>query len=285
MSVVAIGDNCLDVYVEQGVFTVGGNALNVAASWRASGLDARYLGAVGNDPTARYVLAALDALGLDHNGVDVLPGLTGVTLIRLRDQDREFLFEEFGVGLDWRPTDVLASAGEAQWHHVVATSPGAGVREALAAAGRRVSVDISTRPFGELHGVEVAFASSSGDADEAEVLATALCDAGARVGVVLRGAEGSLAREGRETACVRAEPIEPVDTCGAGDSFIAGFVAGRLGGSSLEQSLAIGTASATRTCLHLGGFPQREAAIPKWIIENYYGRVPGLQSLGSSGAE
>ena len=48
-NLVAVGDNCLDVYLTKDVMTVGGNALNVAAHWRKAGCAARYFGAVGQD--------------------------------------------------------------------------------------------------------------------------------------------------------------------------------------------------------------------------------------------
>jgi fructoselysine 6-kinase len=61
---VAVGDNCLDVFLNKDLLTVGGNALNVAAQWRRNGWPARYFGAVGTDREAEVVLAEIAAVGL-----------------------------------------------------------------------------------------------------------------------------------------------------------------------------------------------------------------------------
>jgi len=52
-------------------------------------------------------------------------------------------------------------------------------------------------------------------------------------------------------------PVEIVDTTGAGDSFIAGFLAAFLGRAPLQRCLEAGRDHASRTCTHVGGFPQR----------------------------
>ncbi len=57
-------------------------------------------------------------------------------------------------------------------------------------------------------------------------------------------------------ARTNARPVDVVDTLGAGDTFIAGFLAARLGGGSLQYCLEAGRNLASDTCRHLGGFPQ-----------------------------
>lgn len=269
---IAIGDNCLDVYVEQDRVTVGGSALNVAAQWRAAGRGARYLGAVGTDAAAEIVRGAAVEAGLRPEEITPLPGRTGVTLIRLRDRDREFLHEDLGVGPSWDPPGLVAATAGSAWCHVTGTAPQAAIPRQLVEAGRRVSVDLLGRPNGDqgsLAGVEIAFTSCDGDAAEARAAAGALVAAGAAVGVVMRGADGSLALHSGEFFDTRAERITPVDTCGAGDSFIAAFVAAHLEGAGIADALGAATRSATRTCLHLGGFPQRVLPVPGWLAEQY----------------
>ena len=71
-----------------------------------------------------------------------------------------------------------------------------------------------------------------------------------------RAAHGEVLPRRRELHQRPALPIEPKDTTGAGDAFIAGFLDARLAGLPLPQCLERGREIATRTCLHLGGFPQ-----------------------------
>jgi fructoselysine 6-kinase len=47
-----------------------------------------------------------------------------------------------------------------------------------------------------------------------------------------------------------------VDTTGADDSFIAGYLYGLVQGASTALCLAAGHKQAALTCQHLGGFPQ-----------------------------
>jgi fructoselysine 6-kinase len=116
---VAIGDNCLDVYLSKDIQTVGGNALNVAAHWRMAGHAARYFGAVGTDPEAAVVLEELAIAGLSPTDVEVRAGDTAVTLLRDRLGDRSFLLEAFGVGENFVPSPHAdAAIADARWVHL-----------------------------------------------------------------------------------------------------------------------------------------------------------------------
>lgn len=269
----AIGDNCLDVYMQQDLLTVGGNALNVAANWASAGLATRYLGAVGDDAAADAVKAGLRAAGLDPSDVVTLSGATGVTLIELIGSDRNFLFEEFGVGLTWNPSDeVLDDISRLDWVHVAGIATGARMFERLAERKARFSVDLSTyHDFTRLDGVEIAFASWVGELDGgAHELAARMTELGAETAVVTCGPHGSLVRTGPDTTTTKAHPIDTVDTCGAGDSFIAAYIESHLLGNDVQISLIQATASATRTCLHVGGFPQQQQPVPDWLKTTYY---------------
>jgi sugar/nucleoside kinase (ribokinase family) len=79
---------------------------------------------------------------------------------------------------------------------------------------------------------------------------------GAEIAVVALGAAGSLVTDGQQVVRTGIRPVDVVDTTGAGDTFIAGFVSRRLDCGSLQQCLEAGRDAAADACTYFGGFPQ-----------------------------
>jgi fructoselysine 6-kinase len=216
--------------------------------------------------------SATTALGLDLAQLHTLPGRTGMTLISLIDGDRQLLHEDFGVGLEFEPsTGVLAEIAPSDWVHCISMPNQPSAVRGLVDAGARVSVDLSTyHDLGSLRGVEIAFASVPGLAG-ADLLARSMVEAGCALAVVLCGADGSVAATATEAWQQPAMRIDVVDTCGAGDSFIARFTAARATGSGVPDALSAATEWAAQTCTHLGAFPQELRPLPLWMTEDYAG--------------
>jgi sugar/nucleoside kinase (ribokinase family) len=77
--------------------------------------------------------------------------------------------------------------------------------------------------------------------------------------VVTRAEHGAMAISGEERAEVPAVPVaRVVDTTGAGDTFTSGFLAGRLQGRSLTDSLTMGAVCAAECIGHIGPRPQAD---------------------------
>ena len=260
--VATVGDNCIDRFVGAEHFSlVGGNAVNVAVQLCRLGRRAAYFGAVGADAAGARTIRALAENGVDVEHVCSVPGSTAYTEVeRNAEGDRTFLHEDFGVVFDFKP-DVadLAALGSARHVHIGWLNDDGALRRALSNQGVGLSQDISVnaepRNLG-VKGLDIVFAAK--DASTAELIpyARELAEAGAKLVVFTRGAKGSLASDGRTAVELDAVRIDPVDTTGAGDAFIAGFLDARLAGMSLIKCLERGREIATRTCLHLGGFPQ-----------------------------
>ena len=259
--VATVGDNCIDRYLALRQSTVGGNAVNVGVQLVRLGLPAAYFGAVGDDPDGVRVLAALRDNGIDTAHTRVSKGRTAYTDIAFGDGgDRIIAYEEMGVCAGYRP-DASEIDRLLRFSHVhIGWLDDSGMmKQALAAGGTSVSQDLSvTSPAAgrRAEGLAVAFASAGPSVGEGETLAARLVAEGARIAVVTCGAAGSLAFDGAVAARTDARAVEVVDTLGAGDTFLAGFLAARLGGSSLQSSLEAGRDQAAATCRHLGGFPQ-----------------------------
>ena len=89
-----------------------------------------------------------------------------------------------------------------------------------------------------------------------EAMVDRFLSAGVSVAVVTRGASGSLAATRTARAETGIKDVEVVDTTGAGDSFIAGFLSVHLQGGSLQAAIESGRDQAASACSHVGGFPQ-----------------------------
>ena len=80
---------------------------------------------------------------------------------------------------------------------------------------------------------------------------------GASCAVVTRGERGAVAATADALEYVEAVPVARiVDTCGAGDAFVAAFLAERVGGATLRACLAAGATAGAAACRHLGAIEQ-----------------------------
>ena len=260
LAVAAVGDNTIDEYTgQQAGSYVGGNALNVAVNCVRLGLAAEYFGAVGPDPRGQRVRDTLRRQGVGTDGLVVLDGVTSVSIIRVDESgDRHFEHEDFGVCARYTPgqPDLRRLAGFSAVHLGLLPQP-APLREWLSACGVLVSQDCAVAAgYGHL---DVAFCSAAAVAAETgpEDTARRAVAGGARLCVVTCGAGGSIAHDGEHWWRTPALGVRAVDTTGAGDSYIAGFLQARLAGADVPQAMSAGTASAALTCTHRGAWRQQ----------------------------
>ena len=88
-------------------------------------------------------------------------------------------------------------------------------------------------------------------------------DHGVRIVALTRGKNGSVLHTRDETHELHGEPVEVVDTVGAGDSFTAGLVAGLLAGRDLADVHTAAAGLAAYVCTHTGATPD----IPAGLIQ------------------
>lgn len=252
-----IGDNCIDRYLPLGKAAVGGNALNVAVQLARAGETCSYFGAVGRDQAGGWTREALAGNGVSVLHLQELDLPTAYTDIDVDAAgERIIAFEEFGATALYRPTprDIAALAGMDHIHIGWFRGVGA-LRAALAGSGVSFSQDVAVNP--DASGLDVGFDSVGPSAVLARAALQRLLDQGCKVAVVTCGAMGSMASDGGDlvTTGVRELP-SVIDTTGAGDTFIAGFLSAWKRGRPLAACLSAGRDAAAGTCGHVGGFPQ-----------------------------
>lgn len=253
----SIGDNTIDQYFgSRNQSFVGGNALNVAMQFSKLGHTTRYAGAIGPDDDGHRIRQALEENNVITDGLIVLDGVTSISKIRVMpDGERIIEFEDFAVCADYKPDSrELDALAECAFVHIGMSPFADEIRKELSRRGVRISQDCAVSTGYDL--LDVAFCSAGDDLDTAKAMAESAIDGGARLAVVTCGPAGSIAYDGTAWTRQHADPIEPVDTTGAGDSFIAGFLSALARGQELQSCMQAGSATAAKTCLHWGGWPQ-----------------------------
>lgn len=253
-----LGDNCIDRYLPLAQATVGGNAVNVAVQLARAGEECHYFGAVGRDEAGRWTRETLLENRVVLANLQELDAPTAYTDIDVdADGERIIAFEDFGTSALYTPTpaDLLALA-QMDHIHIGWFKGAAALRQALQGHGITFSQDVAVNP--DASGLDVGFESVGPSEPLARAALQRLQAAGCRVAVVTCGAMGSIATDGGDVVAtgIRAVPAV-IDTTGAGDTFIAGFLSAWKRGQPLAACLASGRDAAAATCGHVGGFPQR----------------------------
>jgi 2-dehydro-3-deoxygluconokinase len=248
--------------------SMGGAESNVAIGASRLGVPATWIGRLGRDPIGDLIernLLAERVRAVVHR--DDAPTALMLRERRTGSVQNVTYYRHGSAGSHLRAEDVPAGVvEEAGVLHLTGITPALGegpaaaVREALArarAAGVPVSVDLNYRSrlwdaaaaapvFRELAaGADMLFASDDEarialEADEAtgpEKLAEALAELGPREVVIKRGRRGATALIDGRSIDVPAIPVQAVDSVGAGDAFVAGYLACRLTGRDPDEGL------------------------------------------------
>ena len=244
------------------LLTVGGSASITACGAARLGLRTAFVGVVGDDEFGRFMLGEMHGLGVDVSGCPVEPSApTGITVAAVQHGDRAMLTLPGAIAsltADQVPSELVAGARHlhiGSYYLLDRLRPGLPALVAAArAAGATVSVDPQEDATGGWDGglpalladVDVLFVNEQ----EAAAIDSSACP----LVVVKRGPDGAAARaRGEPEVAVGGFTVEAVDATGAGDSFDAGFLAGRLTGLDLEASLRLGCACGALSTRRLGG--------------------------------
>lgn len=266
VKLIGIGDNVVDYYQDQGLMYPGGNALNVAVAAKRSGASScAYLGIVGDDAAAEHVVHCMREEGIDFSRLRRACGPNGEAVVALQDGDRVFVGTNRGIRvqslLTLRLTD--EDLDYINRYDVVHTSINSDIEHELHRLSHKpLSFDFSTQKRwdgGSLKQIcphlTYAFFSGSGmSLAEIHDLFEEVHHLEVRVAGVTRGAEPAIFSE-RGTLFEQPHMAGTVvDTMGAGDSFIGGFLAIYHERRDMQEALAHAAKSAAATCGYYGAF-------------------------------
>lgn len=269
---------------------IGGAESNVAIALRRLGTSVTWVGRVGADSLGDLVVRELLAEGLDVDYVRDDSAQTGLMIKERRTSEtaKVWYYRSGSAGSMLAPEDIPAEKiARARLLHLTGITPALStvaakaVQHAIDCAkqtGTLVSFDlnyrsalwsrddagIAFRRF--IRQADVVFA---GD-DEAAIavgtradtleLAERVAELGPSQVIIKLGAEGCVALADGRTYHQAAIPIRVLDTVGAGDAFVGGYLAELLNGESMEQRLLTAVRTGAYACLNSGdweGMPRR----------------------------
>lgn len=260
MKIAAVGDNCIDFYDSTQEAYPGGNPVNVAVYFVRQGGEASYTGVVGRDAYGELMLKSMAAKGVDVSHVSKAEGNTAVTHVELVNGDRVFGKYDEGVLKDFRLTqeqiDFLCG------HDLVVTALWGNVHDDLAqihSRGVRTAFDAATAPESRAAQTAVVstdyfFYSAKADTPELREQMKRLWEKGPKLVTATLGSDGSIAYDGEKFTTFGIVPCEVVDTLGAGDSYISGFLKGILEDQPLTECMRMGAENAGVTLGYFGAW-------------------------------
>ncbi|WP_026564770.1 fructoselysine 6-kinase [Bacillus sp. UNC41MFS5] len=260
MRIATVGDNCMDVYQASGKVYPGGNPVNVAVYLKELGVDSAYIGWVGSDSYGDKMIQAIQDKGIDITHLSQKEGKTAVTYVELVGNDRSFGQYDEGVMTDFSlKQEELNFIGTHQlvhsgiWGHVEWYYP------LFKEMGLPTSFDFSDQLNHRLVKtlpayVDYSFFSYTKDDAYIRQFLKDINKIGSKTVVATLGENGSLAYDGEQFYQCGVVDANVVDTMGAGDSFISGFIYGRLKGLSINECLELGTETASKTIRYFGAW-------------------------------
>lgn len=269
----------------------GGTSANTAVALSRLGIQTAFLGSIGEDQYGKYIREDFRREGVDMTWLIVEPDLNTVGVFAFVDEfgerylwgwprvDQAFkIIDESKVDFEKiKEMSWVHSSGMALVHDTSARTSMVRIFKTAWEAGIPTSFDLNLRvddgeldPSYEKVVREIisysTYVLGSGKdefyylGEKGKWLENAKAFVTDRRTVIVRdGGEGSLGLSSKETQKAPAFRVDVVDTVGAGDVYNAGFIAARLQGKSLYESLVMGNAvsgytvsrKGSRNCPHL----------------------------------
>ena len=264
------------VLVDEVVLRGGGCALNTASALVKLGVPAAVVGKVGADPFGEFLLGLLDERGVDRGAVVSAPEASTSASVALvsGSGERTFLHTP-GANARLRPEDVDSGLlDRAACLHVAGAlvledldgEPMAALLAAARSRGVATSLDTVYDASGRWSRVEpslphldlvfsgIAEARAISGEDDPAAAAAWFRARGVGIVALKMGADGCYVAGDAFEGHVPAPHVHAVDGTGAGDAFVAGFLAAHLTGGPLEDAAHVACAAGALATTAVGAY-------------------------------
>ena len=259
----------------------GGKGINVSVMLKHLGVESTALGFIAGF-TGDAIAAATENAGIRTDFVKLKNGFSRIN-VKI-ESDTETALNGLGPEIDGeslnclfekterlKDGDVIVLAGSIPgslpddiYEILLSRLSNRGILAVVDATGELLIRTLKYKPFlikPNLEELSALFGRTLTDGEEIRTCAASLQKMGARNVLVSLGAEGALLLdETGKTHAHRAKKGTPVSTVGAGDSMVAGFLAGWTGTGDYDAALRLGVAAGSATAFS-AGIAGREAVL------------------------
>lgn len=255
---------------------MGGSSANIAAGLCKLGCKAALLTTVSDDSVGWYCLGQLDHYGIDRRHVTAIKSeaRTSLAVYETRmDEQQSVIYRNNAADFqmtvaDVEAVDYTAYGGLITTGTVLSAEPSRSSAfrafELARAAGLPIILDVDYRPYSwpsatvaqdvlsraadlsdVIVGNDEEFGFMAGDITKGLEKARALAASAASIVVYKRGPDGAITFAGGEEIRTGIFPVTALKPTGAGDSFLAGFLASLGEGRPLREAVMRGSACAS----------------------------------------
>lgn len=250
--ILAMADNCIDVYYKQDRFYTTGNCIDFAFNYGALGGDVTVMTILGNDFFADALVEKLEERKIPLRVLAKSEKPTGMAKMAIEDGNRvhiEFAgnaMEEIELGKEdlefVKNFDIVYCERWCKVHRYI---------KELKQPHQIWVYDFSKRLTLETNDlilpyIDYAFFSYDSDDEYIKNFLVETQAKGAGCVIAMLGEHGSLAYDGKQFYREAAEKVTVCNTVGAGDSYVAGFTYGVSLGEDISQCMHRGKTQATK---------------------------------------
>jgi sugar/nucleoside kinase (ribokinase family) len=243
----------------QASLAAGGSACNTLVGLSYLGVDASFCGVVGDDFYGKRFVESISASGLKGE-LPTVNEETGRVLSCITPDGQRTMFTSLGAAamlapdhlnsLPWGTAEYVLIEGYLAYNSpvfekmfklaneykvkvILDLSAATVIRDCKEVLTKMLNAGVGVLVANEEEGEEFA---QSND----ETLMLAKLANFAEIAVLKLGSKGVKVKSGNETSVVKSSPVKALDTTGAGDSWMAGFIAAILKGRTLSESAEFG---------------------------------------------
>lgn len=265
MKLITIGDNVVDCYLDLEKYFPGGNCVNVAVNSKRYGAEkCSYIGVFATDEKANNLKKVLEKEDINYSRSRTVVGITGQPRVALDETgDRIFV----GGPKDTVQHIIKLKLTEEDYEYIrdfdlCHVSCYSSMESELQQLSKHINISFDFSDKYTVNYMEqicpyihYGFFSGSDLTDEQiEDLINFLSPYSLEVIGITRGNKEAIFIVNGKTYYQLPKETKVVDTMGAGDSFIAGFLQEYVTNNNVENALVFATEKAAETCTFYGGF-------------------------------